>query len=283
MALIVRGAKLHLVDEGAGPPTLFLHGNPDSSEVWSGIIPHLGEHTRCLAPDLPGFGRSTVPAGFDFSLDGLAGFIDELVQAIGIKEPLNLVVHDIGGPYGLSWAAKHPKKVRSLVIMNTVFSSDFEWHSMAKIWRTPILGELMQMLTNRRAFVRELRRGSRKLSLEQINRTYDLMTPEMKRMVLRLYRAIDIKDFRGRENALRNLAASVPSLVLWGDHDPYVPARFAETFGAQKVEHFPDCGHWLPLEAGREIAERLRTFLAEESDHAQRNDTNTSAQVLRAV
>lgn len=124
------------------------------------------------------------------------------------------------------------------------------------------------MLTNRRGFVRELRRGSRKLTLDQINRTYDLMTPDMKRMVLRLYRAIDIKDFRGRENALRNLAASVPSLVLWGDHDPYIPARFAESFGAQKVEHFPDCGHWLPLEAAAEIAERLLPFFTEESVYA---------------
>lgn len=262
MILTVRKAQVHLVDKGSGTPTLFLHGNPDSSEIWSGVIPALSRHYRCLAPDLPGFGYSTAPDDFDFSLDGLAGFVDDLVTAIGITEPLNLVVHDIGGPYGLAWAVKHPHKVRRLVIMNTVFSSDYQWHRMAKLWRTPILGELFQLLTNRRAFAQELRRGSRKLTADQINRSYDLVTPGMKRMVLRLYRALDPKDFKGWEDKLRELAASVPSLVLWGDHDPYVAAAFAERFGAQRVEHFTDCGHWLPAEMPQEVVDRLLLFFA---------------------
>jgi len=260
LILNVRHAQIHLVDKGSGMPILFLHGNPDSSEVWDGIIPHLCEHYRCVAPDLPGFARSSAPSDFDFSLDGLAGFVDDLVRSAHITEPLHLVVHDIGGPYGLSWAVKHPEKVRSMVIMNTVFSSSYRWHLLGRIWRTPILGELFQLLTNRPAFIRELRRASRKLTLAQMNRTYDRMTPEMKRMVLRLYRAIDPMDFAGREDQLRALAASIPSLVLWGDHDPYVHKRFAASFGAQRVEHFADCGHWVPLEATQEAAARMLSF-----------------------
>jgi pimeloyl-ACP methyl ester carboxylesterase len=265
MTLHVCGAQINLIDQGSGTPMLFLHGNPDSSEIWSGLIPSLSRQHRCIAPDLPGFGHSSAPPDFDCSLEGLAAFVDEFVQAAGIAQPLHLVVHDLGGPYGLAWAAKHPHKVRSLVIMNTAFSSRFRWHLMGQLWRTPVIGELVQLLTNRVAFARAMRRGSRNLSAEQINRTYDRVTPAMKRMVLRLYRALDTDKFKGWEDRVQDLAARVPSLVLWGDHDPYVPVRFAAQFGAQQVVHFPDCGHWLPAEAPQEVLERLLPFLAKAS------------------
>jgi pimeloyl-ACP methyl ester carboxylesterase len=257
----VLGCNVNLVDEGAGTPTLFLHGNPDSSEVWEDILPALAPHGRCIAPDLPGFGRSGAPADFDCSLDGMAAFVDGLVDALGVDEPLNLVVHDIGGPYGLAWAVRHPRKVRRLVIMNTVFFPDYRWHRMGRLWRTPLVGELVQALTTRRGFLRELRRGSRRLGDARIHRTYDLVTAPMKRMVLRWYRATDPRNFAGWDDQLLQLTARVPTLVLWGEHDPYIQARYADRFGTTNVERFPSVGHWLPAEAPTEVADRLLRFL----------------------
>jgi pimeloyl-ACP methyl ester carboxylesterase len=267
-------AKVHVVDRGSGTPTLFLHGNPDSSDIWRDIITLLEPHCRCIAPDLPGFGCSTAPDDFDCSLDGMAAFVDGLVTAMGIDEPLNLVVHDIGGPYGLAWAVRHPHKVRSLVIMNTVFSSDYRWHLFGRLWRTPIVGELVQALTSRRRFAREMRRGSRKLSQDHIDRSYDRITAATRRMILRWYRATDPGNFKGWEDELRELAARIPSLVLWAGHDPYIQARFAERFGAATVESFPDSGHWLPAEAPTEVAHRLLRFYA---DHATDQHAAASA------
>jgi pimeloyl-ACP methyl ester carboxylesterase len=258
-------ARVYVVDEGQGAPTLFLHGNPDSSDVWRGLIDRLAPHVRCLAPDLPGLGRSSAPAGFDCSLDGMAGFVDGLLGALGIDGPVNLVVHDVGGPYGLAWAVKHPGRVRSLVIMNTMFFSDYRWHRLGRLWRLPLVGELVQALTTRRGFVREMRRGSRRLGREHIHRAYDLVTPAMTRMVLRWYRANDPANYRGWEDRFVALTARVPSLVLWGVHDPYIGLAFSHRFGAAAVEHFPDCGHWLPAEAPDEVARRLLAFLHEEA------------------
>ena len=99
MALVIQNVNVYLVDEGSGPPILFLHGVPDTAELWSAVIADLSANHRCLAPDLPGFGRSIAPPDFDCSLENRANFIDELVEAIGITAPLNLVVHDHGGPY----------------------------------------------------------------------------------------------------------------------------------------------------------------------------------------
>lgn len=260
MTFNVGRTNIHLIDEGQGPPILLLHGNPDSSEVWNGMISGLSPSYRCIAPDLPGFGRSTAPSDIDYSLEGMANWVDGLVAKLGIEQPLHLVVHDIGGPFGLAWAVRHPHKVRSVVVMNTVFASDYRWHLFGRLWRTPVLGELVQALTSRRGFTRELQRASRKLTRDQIHRTYALITPSVKRMMLRWYRAADPRNFAGWEEQLRVVLATKPSLVLWADHDPYIPARFADSFGAAKVEHVLGSGHWLPAEMPAQMVQRLLRF-----------------------
>jgi pimeloyl-ACP methyl ester carboxylesterase len=262
MPLSVQNVNVHLVDEGSGPPTLFLHGNPDSADLWKGVIGQLRKNFRCLAPDLPGFGRSSAPPDFDYSLQNMATFVDALLAAIGIREPLNLATHDLGTSFGLAWAIKHPDKVRRIAVSNAMFFSDYRWHFWGQVWRTPVVGELSMILMNWLIFKMELRRSSRKLTAEHIRNTYALMSGPMKKMIVRLYRASTPGLFAGWEDDLLALTARVPTCVLWGDCDPYIPSRYAERFGAQQVYHFPDCGHWLPAEASEEVAERLFKFFA---------------------
>src|SRR3982751_356877 len=103
MHVKVEGARIYVVEEGEsqGHPVLFLHGNPDSADMWSGVIDRLKtkHRYRCIAIDLPGFGRSEAPAGFDASLESEARFVDDLVSALGITEPLDIVGHDFGGHF----------------------------------------------------------------------------------------------------------------------------------------------------------------------------------------
>lgn len=152
MSLAVEKVQVHLIDKGSGTPTLFLHGNPDSADLWTGVIAHLAQHYRCLAPDRPGFGRSKAPAQFNCSLNSMAQFVNSLVTALELTEPLNLVVHDIGGFYGLAWAVKHATKVKGIAIMNTIFFSDYRWHFWARIWRMPLIGEISMLFMNRWMF-----------------------------------------------------------------------------------------------------------------------------------
>ena len=216
MDVKVQGAQIHVVDRGQGTPTLFLHGIPDSSEVWSAVTAKISGSYHCLAPDLPGFGRSSQPEHLRLTLDGMASFVDALVSALGITEPLNLVVHDIGGPYGLAWAVRHPHKVASIVILNTVFQPEYRWHRYGRICRTPLLGELMQLLTTQSGLARELRlsSGLKKPTREYIAATYRQLGFATRRMVLRLYRALDPAQFTEWDQQLRRLTAAVPSLVL---------------------------------------------------------------------
>jgi haloalkane dehalogenase len=262
--LTVENIPIHLVDQGDGPPTLLLHGIFDSADTWGGVVERLRGRFRVLAPDLPGFGRSGAPADFDAGLPHLAQFVDNLLAAIGIAEPINLVAYDIGATYGLAWAVTHPARVRRLAILNSNFFSDYEWHPWAKLWRIPLLGDLVMAGVTETAFARQLARTAPHISPEQARAAARLVTPAAKRMALRHYRALDSANFRGWEDRLRELTAQKPTLVAWGDRDPFVSASWAERFGAQEVHHFAEYGHWLPLEAPAELSERLSAFLGAE-------------------
>lgn len=227
-------------------PTLFLHGIPDSGSVWKDVTRVVSSSYRCLVPDLPGFGQSAVPAAFQITLNGMAEFVDAFLGAVGIAEPVNLVVHDIGGPFGLAWAVRHPEKVRSITIMNTVFQSEYRWHRYGRISRTPILGELLHLIMTQSGLAQSMRANSGEIkpTREHISATFRGFTGSVRKMVLRVYRGLDPEVFQTWDTELRALAAVRPSLVIWGDRDTYIDSRFAERFGAQQVEHFPRCGHW---------------------------------------
>lgn len=259
MFVEIQGAKIYFADSGTGVPTLFLHGIPDSGSVWGDVTRVVSSSVRCIVPDLPGFGQSGVPAGFDVSLDKMADFVDAFLVAAGIDEPVNLVVHDIGGPFGLAWAVRHPGKVRSIAIMNTVFQAEYHWHRYGRICRTPILGELLQLLTTQSGLARSLRNnsGQTKPSRKHIHATYRSFTGSTRRMVLRLYRGLDPHVFESWDVRLRALAASVPALVLWGDCDTYIASQYADRFGAGTVKHFPHSGHWLMVECPDVVSSNL--------------------------
>jgi pimeloyl-ACP methyl ester carboxylesterase len=259
----VGGADIHVTEWGAGPPVLLLHGNPDSGIMWEGVAERLGESYRCIAPDLPGFGRSDVPAAFEPSLDGMARFVEQFLTAAAIGTPLDLVAHDFGGPFAFAWAVRHPQAVRRLVAINTLFFSDYRWHFWARVWRTPILGELAMLAMSKSGFAREMRRGSKRISDAHIEETYALMTPRMRKQVLRLYRASDPNKFGSWETDFLALTRTKPTLVIWGDEDPYVEKRFAERFNARRVVHLTDIGHWAPVEAPAECADAIVQFFSE--------------------
>lgn len=267
MFLSVQQVQVYLEDRGAGEPILFLHGFPDSAQMWEGVIERLEGQYRCLAPDLPGLGRSVAPKDFVCSLEHMASFIDDLVTAINPPLPLNLVVADFGATYGLAWAVAHPQKVRRIMIAGgSNFNSQYRWHRDARMLRTPVLGDLAAALMTRSVFVRSMTTINQQPGPEHFGAVYDLSVskPSVRRMMVKLYRSISPESFRGWEDRLAALTQSVPTFVLWGDKDPYISPDAAERFGSAQVEHFPAYGHWLAIEAPAEVAQRVKTFFAAE-------------------
>lgn len=245
-----------------GTPTLYLHGVPTGSFDW---IPFL-ERTGGLAPDLPGFGRSTKRGTREFTIDGQAEFVEWFLDERGLDE-VNLVVHDWGA-VGLAWAQAQPERVRRLVVINSVpLLPGYRWHRTARIWRTPGLGEMSMGLTFKWTF-RILSRESNATPgplpeplLDQAMEGFDLGT---QRAILQLYRTSPPARLAAAGSRLGDLKC--PALVVWGDRDPYIEPRFGDLYGealggAAQVLHLDDAGHWPWLDRP-DLVETVAGFLA---------------------
>jgi haloalkane dehalogenase len=108
------------MDTGAGPPVVFLHGNPTSSYLWRNVIPPVAPRHRCLAPDLIGMGDSgRNPAG-TYRFRDHARYLDAWFDALRLDQRVALVVHDWGSALGFHWAYRHPERVRAVAYMEAI-------------------------------------------------------------------------------------------------------------------------------------------------------------------
>lgn len=254
----VGNAPIYVAETGSGSPALLLHGVPDSADLWQPVMAGIAGHYHCFAPDLPGFNRSALPGNFRFSLEGYGDFVNDLLDALGIGEPVTLVLHDWGGIFGMAFACRYPERVRRIVGGSFPFSHLYRWHPWARVWRTPLLGELSMGLVNRRLFGWEVGRGSQRLSREQMDAMYrNSRQAASRRTVLKLYRSLPPRKLLGWQSRLERLASRVPIDAVWGAKDPYVPTYNADLLHTRHKVIVPDCGHWVPAEAPEAIIECL--------------------------
>jgi haloalkane dehalogenase len=115
---VVKGARMHYLEEGEGDPILLVHGNPTSSYLWRNVIPLLAPIGRCIAPDLIGMGRSAKP-DIGYRLFDHVAYFEGFIAALGL-ERMRLVLHDWGGFLGLHFAARNPGRVSAIALMETV-------------------------------------------------------------------------------------------------------------------------------------------------------------------
>jgi pimeloyl-ACP methyl ester carboxylesterase/2-polyprenyl-6-methoxyphenol hydroxylase-like FAD-dependent oxidoreductase len=262
----VRGVRSRVLT--AGPPdgpeaVVFVHGNPGPADDWRDLLSRAGELGRAIAPDMPGYGHADTPKDFSYSVDGYADYLAALLDQLGIIRA-HIVAHDFGGLWALAWAARHPGALASATLINTGVLIDYRWHHYARIWRTPILGEVFQATTSRPAFRMLLGRENPRLTRDQVDRIYDASRSwATRRAVLKLYRATPAAKLAGPAAALRPLDR--PALVIWGTEDAYLPYEQAErqrqAFPSAHVEHLTGHGHWMMLEDPERVASLVISFL----------------------
>jgi pimeloyl-ACP methyl ester carboxylesterase len=243
-------------------PVLYVHGVPNSGVLW---LPFL-ERTGGVAPDLPGFGRSGKSAGFDYSIPGYAEWLRAFVDHLGL-ERISLVVHDWGA-VGLALAQDAPGLIERLVVIDAVpFLPGYRWHPIARIWRTPALGELFMGSTNRFT-MRVLMRRMGAVPREAIDDWLDSVLADLdhgtQRAILRLYRSAPPDVLARAGERLGSVTA--PALVIWGDREPFIGTRFATAYadalgGEAQVDLVEGAGHWPWLDRP-DVVERVGRFLA---------------------
>jgi pimeloyl-ACP methyl ester carboxylesterase len=243
-------------------PTIFLHAVGTSSFDWLAPLAQGGG----IAVDLPGFGRSGKRGDLDYSLAGHVRFLGRLLDLLELDR-VRLCGHAWGAAVGLAWAAEQPARVQRLVIVDAVpLLGGFRWRGPLALVRMPVVGAIavgsawkpVVRLVSRRAsatpgpmpeaFVASVAEG------------FDLGTERATRLLLR---SAD-PELLARAGA--NLGAiTAPALVVWGEQDPWIPARFgsgyAAALGDATLELVPGAGHW-PWIDRPEVGVRIVEFLA---------------------
>jgi haloalkane dehalogenase len=262
------GLRLAHVDVGEGPPVLFLHGEPTWSFLWRRVIgPVSDAGYRCIAPDLPGFGRSDKPVDVSwYSYDRHTASVAALVEELDLRDA-TVVVHDWGGPIGLRVAVESAGRVARIVVLDTGL---FTGHQ-------PMTGAWMAF----RAFVERtedlpvgllVRRACFCDPGDEIIAAYD--APFVNAASKAGARAFPLMlpltpDAPGAPAGQRVLDAlrsdSRPKLFLWADSDPVLPLetgrRFAAALGREIDHVIAGASHFLQEDAGPEIGSLIAGWL----------------------
>jgi pimeloyl-ACP methyl ester carboxylesterase len=223
-------------------PILYVHGAPHDGGVWAPFLARTGG----VAVDLPGFGASGKRADIDLSPPGLGRFLERFLDHLG-WDRARMCLHDWGA-VGLLAAASRPERVERVALIDGVpLLPGYRWHRLARLLRTPVLGELAMGFSSRATMRRA---GLPAALLDDVVAAFDAGT---QRALLRLHRGADEAALAragtdaGEGAGLR--AVSCPTLIVWGERDPYFPASWAGAYaaalgGAAQVRTIPGAGHW---------------------------------------
>jgi pimeloyl-ACP methyl ester carboxylesterase len=263
----------------AGPadaPVLLLsHGYPTSSHMFRELIPRMATSYRVIAPDLPGFGFTTVPAerNYKYSFDALARTAEAFVDALGLKK-YALYIFDYGAPVGLRLAVAHPERVTAIVSQN---GNAYEeglgdaWDPIRRYWATP-------SAENREA----LRRAVLTLEGTRWQYTHGVANPEMVapesytldqallerpgnteiQLDLFLDYASNLKLYPKFQAYFREFKP--PLLAIWGKNDPFFIPAGAEAYrrdNPNATVKILDTGHFALETHVEEIAEATHEVL----------------------
>lgn len=263
--------NMHYVDEGTGDPIVFVHGNPAWSFEFRKLIRELSGTTRCIAPDLIGFGLSDKPAGWSYLPEEQANNLDLFLESLSL-ENITMVVGDWGGPIGLSCALNHPEKVNNLVITNTWLwsvRSDWYFQAFSKFMGGPVGRWLIR---NRNFFAGTMMRtlfGDKSRLTPEIHDQYlmPLSRPEERKGCWVFPgQIIGSSDWLGSLWDKHAVLEGKGILIAWGMKDIGFREKELKTwmnaFPRAKVVRFEDAGHFIaeekPDELIREIQDLIR-------------------------
>ncbi len=264
--LVVDGVRSPVLIGGSGEPgeaVVFVHGNPDAGGDWEPLMRPVADFATVIAPDLPGFGGADKRADQDYTVAGYAAHLAGVIEQLDV-ERVHLVAHDFGGPFALTWAASHPDRVASVTLINTGVLIDYRWHRLARVWRIPVIGELMQRATTPAVARWVLSHDNPGLPEAWVDTIAGHLSPAgTKRAVLRLYRSTDRMDIEALSPVLRE--HDYDTLVVFGADDVYIPVAQAQRqripFPRARIEILPSTGHWAWLEQPDRVAELVVGFL----------------------
>jgi pimeloyl-ACP methyl ester carboxylesterase len=245
-------------DEGLGPAVVLLHGFPTSAHLWGNLAPMLAPRFRAIAPDLMGYGDSEKPAGAPLGVAAQAAYVRELLEQLDVHE-FAAVGHDIGG--GVAQLLALEGGVRSMVLVDSMApGSPARVRGFPTVVGSDLSGAFAEAYV-RSHFEEGMRRRER-LSDEDLNEFSRPWRQDPSGLV-RAVREVRGDDIRRMEVQLE--ALDIPTLVLWGEDDPYQPSEMAERLWEllpdASVALLPGCSHYVTEDAPETALPLILQFL----------------------
>ena len=252
---------------------LLLHGFPSASHMFRDLIPLLADRFHIIAPDLPGFGQSEMPARskFSYTFDNIAGVIDRFTEVVGLKR-FAIYVFDYGAPVGFRIATKHPDRITAIISQNgNAYEEGLSegWNPIRAYWKDPSQAnrEALRALLAPESTRWQYTHGADEAMVSPDGRSLDdfyLARPGADEVQLDLFG--DYKSNIALYPAFQNyFRTHKPSfLAVWGKNDPFFLPPGAEAFKRDipgAVIRFFDTGHFALETHAAEIAAAIRDFL----------------------
>src|SRR5262245_60759204 len=269
--ITTNGASLHVRVGGEGPAVVLLHGYGETGDMWAPLAAELARDHRVVAPDLRGLGLSSRPAGgYDkmTQASDVAGVLDALAI-----DRADLVTHDIGNMVGFAFAAQHPERVTSFVIMDAPVPGVGPWEEVLKnplLWHFRFGGPDMERLVAGREriyldrFWNEFSADPKKFS-EGSRRHYAKLyaKPGAMHAGFAQFAAFDQDAVDNRSFLAQGRRLTMPMLAVGGEKSFGAQQAFIMRFAADEVTEMviPDSGHWLMEEQPAATVAAVRTFL----------------------
>jgi len=274
----VLDSHLSYRESGAGSPVVFLHGNPVSSHIWRHVTPHVSPLARCLAPDLIGMGLSGRP-DIAYRFRDHSRYLDAWFDALNLRDAI-LVGYDWGGALAMDWAARHPGKVRGLVVFET-FLRPMHWsdwpeqgRKLFQALRTAGAGE-KRVLEENEFLARSLANGVRTDLAAEDRAVYysPYTTPESRRPLLQWTREIpidgepaDVVAAVERYGEWLCTSPDTPKLLMTVDTPsplaaPRIISWARASVTALEVLNIGAAGHHAPEDAPHEIGAAIAAWM----------------------
>lgn len=266
-SVIVDGHELEMAyyDEGAGDPVVLLHGIPTQSFLWRDVAPALTDEHRVIAPDMVGYGNSSMHDGFDRSIRAQEQAVADLVETLGF-DSVTFVGHDLGGGVGLRYAAREPDAVDRLVLSNSVAYDSWPVEPIVDLGLPSTVeetgvGELQEMLDG---LYRDTLYGDD--AADEFLEGMKAQWNSEEGLVSLVRNAAATNTNHTTE--IDPSAVTAETLLLWGAEDVFQPIstaeRLREDIEDAEVVGIDEASHWVIEDQTERYREELRSFLVDE-------------------
>jgi pimeloyl-ACP methyl ester carboxylesterase len=257
------GMRVHYRDEGSGPVVVLLHGTGASLHTWDGWVAELRDSFRIIRLDMPGFGLTGPHPEHDYRVGTYIEFLAGFLARLGV-ERFALAGNSLGGNLAWNYALAHPEQVMQLILVDPSGAPSERPPSLVfRLAQTPGVNRMLARVTPRGFIKRNLREvygDPTRVTPELVDRYHDLLRRPGNRDAF-IARARSREPSRFGE--LHHVA--VPTLLLWGEQDRWIPVeqaqRFLEALPDARLIVYPGAGHLPMEEIPQQTARDVRAFL----------------------